>query len=71
MTQHFTRNTISAEFYCAKCGHMTQHEIHGGRKGPCTECRERLERQHEARAAKPEAKQNVIAWPEPEPPEAA
>lgn len=50
MTQHFTRSTVSASFYCSKCGKMTQHRIDGGRKGPCLECIAKLEKlyqQHE------------------------
>ena len=43
MTQHFTRNTISVEFYCSKCGKPTQHRIDGVKKGPCLECIARLE----------------------------
>lgn len=49
MTQHFTRGTLSAEFYCAKCGRMTQHRIDGVRKGPCMDCIARLEREHDER----------------------
>ena len=53
MTQHFTRNTVSAAFYCSKCGKVTQHEV-SIRKGACLECKERLEREHEAKKdAKP------------------
>jgi hypothetical protein len=47
MTQHFTRSTISAECYCAKCGKPTQHRIDGVRKGPCLECIARLTVEHE------------------------
>jgi hypothetical protein len=43
MTQHFTRNTVSAPFYCAKCAKSTQHRIDGGRKGPCLECIAKLD----------------------------
>jgi hypothetical protein len=46
MTEHFTRNTISATFYCNKCGKPTPHRIDDRRKGPCLECIARLERQH-------------------------
>jgi hypothetical protein len=46
MTEHFTRATISATFYCAKCGCTTQHRIDDRRKGPCLECIARLEKQH-------------------------
>lgn len=52
MTQHFTRNTVSASFYCGKCGLFTQHRIDGGRKGPCLRCIKRMEEQHAA-APKP------------------
>jgi ribosomal protein L44E len=38
MTEHFTRSTVSAEFYCAKCQKRTQHRIDDRRKGPCLEC---------------------------------
>lgn len=46
MTQHFTRNTVSAEFWCGKCKKFTQHRIGDRRKGPCLECLDRLEREH-------------------------
>lgn len=46
MTQHFTRNTISAAFHCPKCGRVTQHRIDGGRKGPCLGCIDRLTVEH-------------------------
>ena len=48
MTEHFTRNTVSAEFYCSKCGKRTQHRIDGVRKGPCIPCTEKLEARHQA-----------------------
>jgi len=54
MTEHFSRNTISAEFWCGKCGKRTQHRIDfvdefkkSGRKGPCLDCIARLEAQHQ------------------------
>lgn len=46
MTEHFTKNTVSASFYCSKCSKHTQHRIDGGRKGPCLECLGKLERDH-------------------------
>lgn len=46
MSEHYTRNTVSAACYCAKCGKQTQHRIDGVRKGPCLECIARLERDH-------------------------
>ena len=48
MTKHFTRNTVSVEFYCSKCKAMTQHRIDGGRKGPCLKCIAKLESEHGA-----------------------
>ncbi|HZW05358.1 MAG TPA: hypothetical protein VFF58_00490 [Candidatus Nitrosotalea sp.] len=46
MTQHFTKLTVSAAFYCGKCGKSTQHRIDQGRKGPCLNCIAKLEAQH-------------------------
>lgn len=47
MTQHFTKNTVSASFFCGKCNRNTQHRIDGGRKGPCLECIERQDQAHD------------------------
>lgn len=46
MSEHFSRSTVSASFYCPKCGKSTQHRIDDRRKGPCLECIARLEKQH-------------------------
>jgi hypothetical protein len=46
MTQHFTRNTISAALWCGKCQKITQHRIDDRRKGPCLECIARLAIEH-------------------------
>lgn len=43
MTQHFSKSTVSASLYCAKCRKDTQHRIDHGRKGSCLECIARLE----------------------------
>jgi len=43
MPEHFTKNTVSAEFYCPKCNKRTQHRIDDHRKGPCLNCIDRLE----------------------------
>lgn len=51
MTQHFTRSTVSASFYCGKCERFTQHRIDGGRKGPCLECIDRQDKEHANRPA--------------------
>jgi hypothetical protein len=53
VSEHFTRNTISAVFWCNKCEKQTQHRIDDRRKGPCLECVARLERGHDE-TAKPE-----------------
>lgn len=47
MTEHFSRSTVSAAFYCGKCGKPTQHRIDGGRKGPCLDCIARLQKLHD------------------------
>lgn len=43
MTEHFTRNTVSAPFHCGKCAKVTQHRIDSGRKGPCLDCMARYD----------------------------
>jgi hypothetical protein len=65
MTEHFTRSTVSAAFYCKKCGKVTQHRIdHGptgaGRKGPCLDCIARLEAQHVAALKSPVVRQRAL-----------
>ena len=57
MSEHFTRNTVSAEFWCPKCQKRTQHRIDDRRKGPCLECIAKLEREH---AAKPREEQTKL-----------
>ena len=59
MPEHFTRNTVSASFWCSKCQKYTQHRIDDRRKGPCLECIERLNEQHD-KSPKPEAKQESL-----------
>lgn len=49
MPEHFSGDTVSAEFWCGKCQKPTQHRIDGNRKGPCLECIARLEREHRDR----------------------
>jgi hypothetical protein len=43
MTQHFTRNTVEAPFWCGKCKKFTPHRIDQGRKGPCLGCIEKYD----------------------------
>jgi ribosomal protein L44E len=57
MTQHFTRSTVSASFYCGYCKKTTQHRIDSGQKGPCLECIDRLNKLHDAAPPKVEEKQ--------------
>lgn len=40
MPHHFTKNTISASFWCNKCGKETEHRVDNGRRGPCIPCME-------------------------------
>ncbi len=53
MTQHFTRNTVSAAHWCGKCQKSTQHRIDDRRVGPCLDC-----------IAKYDAEKNVIDFDE-------
>jgi len=43
--KHFTRNTVSAEAWCAKCKKHTQHRVDGVKLGPCLKCIARLEKE--------------------------
>lgn len=38
MPEHFTKNTVSATWWCPKCGKATEHRVDGGRRGPCLVC---------------------------------
>lgn len=38
MPEHFTKNTVSASFWCNKCGKPTMHRVFDGRRGPCEDC---------------------------------
>jgi ribosomal protein L44E len=58
MTQHFTRNTVSAEFWCSKCSKFTQHRIDDCRKGPCLECMARYD--NTPKVVKAEEKQKTL-----------
>lgn len=61
MTQHFTKNTVSASFYCNKCGKFTQHKVSDGRKAHCLECAARLDQLHiESRNKEPQAVQEGL-----------
>jgi len=45
MGEHYTRNTVSAEAWCPKCGKRTQHRVDDRRLGPCLECIEHLDQE--------------------------
>lgn len=67
MTQHFTRSTVSAAFYCSKCRKVTQHRIdhfgeQAGRKGPCLDCIARYD--NAPKVAKPELAKQEHLWKE-------
>lgn len=32
---HYTKNTVSAKFWCNSCYKETEHRIDDGRRGPC------------------------------------
>jgi hypothetical protein len=51
MPHHFTKNTVSAVFWCKPCGRDTEHLVQGGRRGACKVCLAKLEREHEEREA--------------------
>lgn len=57
MAEHYTRSTVSASGWCAKCQKYTMHRVDDLRKGPCLECIARLEAQHDA---KPAAEQGTL-----------
>jgi Zn finger protein HypA/HybF involved in hydrogenase expression len=60
MTEHFTRNTVSASFWCGKCEKYTQHRVDDRRKGPCLECIARLEVQHDESPKVPKVEQQSL-----------
>ena len=65
MTQHFTRNTVSAEFFCPKCQKKTQHRIDDRRKGPCLVCIAKLDQLYEDHRKFEESmhqRQNAFDW---------
>jgi hypothetical protein len=49
MPEHYTKSTVSATFWCGKCGKPTEHRISDGRRGACMKCLEKLNEAAEAR----------------------
>jgi hypothetical protein len=54
MTEHFTRNTVSATKHCNRCAKSTPHKVEDRRITWCIPCAERNERRIEERIAKAE-----------------
>lgn len=59
--QHYTRNTVSAAAWCAKCKSRTPHRIDDRRVGPCLVCIARLEGEAPAEPKR----EAVELWPMP------
>ena len=47
MAQHFTRSTVSASAWCTKCQRNTQHRVDDRRIGPCLDCLDKQNQEHE------------------------
>lgn len=61
MAEHYTKNTVSATLWCAKCRKATEHRVDNGRRGPCNACIAELERtSKEARDKPPEPTQSNL-----------
>lgn len=58
--QHYTRNTVAASAWCAKCQKQTQHRVGDRRIGPCLACIDRLEIEHAKEKAPAPAKQRSL-----------
>ena len=46
MTEHYTKQTVSASAFCRKCNRSTEHRVDAGRLGPCMRCVENLQAEH-------------------------
>ena len=49
MPEHFSKATIEAKFWCAKCHRPTMHYVSDGRRGSCQECMQQRDAEKEAR----------------------
>jgi hypothetical protein len=52
---HFTKNTVSATYWCTVCYAATEHHVLGGRRAGCKVC--------EARQAAEKAERDAIPQP--------
>jgi len=43
MAERFTKGTVEASVWCAKCGKATLHRIDNGLRGACLVCLKKLE----------------------------
>jgi hypothetical protein len=53
MPEHYTKNTVSATFWCKPCGKPTEHLVQGGKRGACKVCLAKLDAEKAAREAEP------------------
>jgi len=53
VSEHYTKNTLTATAYCRRCKRDTRHRIDSGRRGPCLDCElhQRLHQHAEKRRA--------------------
>jgi hypothetical protein len=49
MSEHYTKNTVMVSVWCNPCARITVHRVFNGRRGPCTECLAKRERESSAR----------------------
>lgn len=63
MSEHFTRSTVAATAWCAKCQKHTLHRVDDRRIGPCLACIEKLDRLYEEHAEfERQLKQQGFKW---------
>lgn len=63
MAEHYPRSTDWIMAECRKCGKQTAHRVDDRRKGPCLNCLERWNAEHEAAAKKPSRSQGDLFPP--------
>jgi predicted RNA-binding Zn-ribbon protein involved in translation (DUF1610 family) len=60
MPEHYTKETVSASFWCKKCGKETLHRVDKGRRGPCYTCMAALEAEHKKPKPVPREQQGEL-----------
>ena len=53
MPEHYTKTTVGASFWGAKCSKNTMHDVFDGRRAGCHECRKKREEEKAVRDAIP------------------